>query len=622
MKKMYFRFIAVLLIAALCASLVTACGSSETTPEPSPAPVDNTDNAVAPIEPLVEEDPVVEGLSIEQRSSMAMMNFLAYAVQNINDSRRSRITLEEVFDDLLNNVEKSSIDGRSLQEFNKIFDTIKTYRMNAIAFERLEFISGQTNAAALLALVPNPIEVVASVAQNGTLITLAGLAFSTFDKVTESSALSSAEEAAYLEKKWTLEDTEERALMDSRTNMFSYMVEIAQGLPTGITLTENDIEEFVQYAVNGSGASKLDWLEKNQDRYQYFAYYWLELADSYYENGDFANCLSAVETYRANDTGIFKLDKRLSQSLIYAIASAKEVLSGAEYEAAVADYANSIIKNIGPDDWLPRLYASTAYLDLYEATNNTKYLDAAYEEAKNNVRYLVPKQQKENDFFLADVVEAKADDGASKEETSLIKAYNKFIKNKRETELPPVCEPLLRSCEWLFAVAEKKGISDSEKNVIDSILHDEPVFLSYELDKKFSYNKTSSIPGLSGESMSYSGVLADQKFTIPAVLAPAGTSVSGEAVVGGETIALENWSVNEVDRNKSKNVYDFEAVFTCKAPKTIVFKTGDTITLSLTPPGANAADEVITVKMVVDKLTVGVPHFTVESIAPEMPTQP
>ena len=122
--------------------------------------------------------------------------------------------------------------------------------------------------------------------------------------------------------------------------------------------------------------------------------------------------------------------------------------------------------------------------------------------------------------------------------------------------------------------------------------------------------------------MSYSGVLADQKFTIPAVLAPAGTSVSGEAVVGGETIALENWSVNEVDRNKSKNVNDFEAVFTCKAPKTIVFKTGDTITLSLTPPGANATDEVITVKMVVDKLTVGVPHFTVESIAPEMPTQP
>ena len=56
----------------------------------------------------------------------------------------------------------------------------------------------------------------------------------------------------------------------SRTNMFGYMVQIAQGLPKGITLTENDIEDFVKYAVNSGGASKLDWLEKNQDKYQYF----------------------------------------------------------------------------------------------------------------------------------------------------------------------------------------------------------------------------------------------------------------------------------------------------------------------------------------------------------------
>ncbi len=153
-------------------------------------------------------------------------------------------------------------------------------------------------------------------------------------------------------------------------------------------------------------------------------------------------------------------------------------------------------------------------------------------------------------------------------------------------------------------------------------MHDSPVFLSYELDQKFSFNRASRIPGLSNAALSYSGVLADQKFTMPAVFAPAGTKVTGEIVNGGQTITLENWTINEVDRNKSNDVNNFDAVFTCKAPKTVIFKVGDTITLKITPPIVSTQEETVTIKMVVDKLTVGVPHFSVESITPKMPTQP
>ncbi len=273
--------------------------------------------------------------------------------------------------------------------------------------------------------------------------------------------------------------------------------------------------------------------------------------------------------------------------------------------------SNTIAANIGSNDWELRFYAATAYYELYKQTKNSTYLENAYNEAKNNVQNLVPIQRDQNDLYVREVTEAKASEDADKEETSLIKEYNKYIKEQRKTELPPVYGPLLSSCDLLFTVAKELNISDSEKKVIDSILHDSPVFLNYKLDKKYSFNKTSGIPGLSADTMTYSCVLTSQAFTLPAVLAPAGSKISGELVNGGQTVSLEDWHVDEVDRNKSNNVYDFEAVFSCKTPKPIVFKTGDTITLHITPPGAFEDDQII-IKVIVDKVTVGVPHYKIE----------
>ncbi len=610
MKNLFLKVVSILLIVALCASMFSACGSSEPAPTPAPAPTQTPEeNAEIPIEPLIEEDPVVEGLSAEQRASMAMMNYLAYIVEVINKSSRSRVALEEVFDVLENNVEKSSIDATTSDAFQNIFTTIEKYQKNDYALERLNFLSGQDEAYAILALVPNPLEVMDSLAEKGTLRTLAGLAYSTINTVADTSSYTSAEELAYLESKWSLEDAEREALAESRRDMFAYMVEKAQELPKGITLTKSDIEEYVKQITDNGGKGTLSWLEQNQEKYQYFSYYWLDLADCYYNNGDYSKCLAAIETYKANDTGIFKIDERLAESLRYAIIAAKETMSDGAYVTAATNYVDSIVSNIGTDKWDLRYYAVMAYLELYDETQDTIYLDKAYNETVKNVRYLADKQRDENTIYLMEIAEAKAENDKDKEETSIIKNYNKYMREARKVELPPVYGPLLRNCELLFSIAEKKGISDGDKDVIDSILHDKPVFLTYELDKKFSYNRTSSIPSLSNDTLTYSGVLSDQKLTIPAVFAPAGTVIKGEVVTGGQTIALDNWKIDEVDRNKSNNISDFEAVFTCKAPKPIVYKTGDTVTLYITPPGVASEDDIITVKLLVDRLTVGVPHF-------------
>lgn len=601
MKTKLEKVLAVILILAMSVSLLAACGSSS-----APASVDATP---VPVEPIAEEDPAVAGLTDEQKASMAMLNYLAYVVQEINASRNSRAVLEEVFDSLLNDVEPSGVDVETQKALNNIFETIKKYRMNDFDRERLEFLNDQGSALSIITAIPNPLEVLDSVAERGTLRTLASVAYSALGVVAESSE-TSAEELLYLERKWSLDDTEEKALMDSRTDMFNYMVTIAQGLPKGITLSENDIADFVTQ-VNSSGpAAKLDWLRNHQEKYQYFSYYWLELADAYYDMGDYSGCLSAIATYRDRDTGIFKLDKRLAQSLKKGIVAAQESLSGSEREQVVADFADTIVANIGTDDWELRYYAAQTYLSLYAETENKAYLEKAYNEAKNNVRYLVPVQKKQNSDYIAEVQEISVSKDADKEESGIIKAYNKYLKERRNTELLPVYEPLLLNCELLFSLADKLDISQDEKNVIDSILHDEPVFLSYELDQRFSFSERKGIEALSADSLSFTGVLKDQKLTIPVVFAPNGTKIKAVVNTNGKEYNLDNWTVYEVDRKKSHDIGDFEAVFTCKSDDMFKFREGDTITLTLIPPGSVSEENSTTIKLVVDNVTVlGGVHF-------------
>ena len=161
----------------------------------------------------------------------------------------------------------------------------------------------------------------------------------------------------------------------------------------------------------------------------------------------------------------------------------------------------------------------------------------------------------------------------------------------------------------LFAIAEKLDISQTEKNVIDSILHDEPVFLSYALDQKFSFSERQGQVKLSEETMSYTGVLKDQKISLPVVFAPAGTQIKAVVKAKGKEYKLDEWTVHEVDRKKSQTIGDFEAVFTAKTDDIIKFSEGDTVDITLIPPGSSSDENNTVIKLVVDKANVLGVHF-------------
>lgn len=618
MKTGTVRALSIMLVIAMAACFLPACG--RTLPDeakPTEAAL-TTEAWEAPgSAALPTDDPSFVKLTEEQEASIAMLNYLAYVVQEINDSRHSRAALEDAFDSLLNDIEPGGIDDTTRQAFQNIFETIKRYRMNDYLRERMEYLDGQDTASTILSIVPDLTTIVGFISEPGSgylaaLSIAAEVADNALNFFNDSSFVSE-EERELMKREWDLTVEEERALMDSRTDMFDYMVRIAQDLPKGVTLSESDIAEFVTQTSGTSGAAKLDWLKNNQERYRYFGYYWLELADSCFENNAYADCISAIEAYRQNDFGIFKRDKRLARSLQFAVVSAKETMSSSDYERAAADYVDTIIKNLGTKDWELRYYAALVYLDLYNQSSNTVYLEKAYNEAKTNVQNLVPVQKEQNSRYLSDVVEVQAQEGADKETVGVINDYNKYLKTNRKTELPPVCEPLLRSCELLFAIAEMADIPDSEKNVIDSILHDEPVFLSSEMDQRFCFAKPSGTVELSEENVNYSGILGSQKLTLPVVFTPEGTSITAQIVNSGETIDLSEWSIQEVDRKKAQSVDDFSAVYSCNADKAILYKMGDTVTLRIVPPGAISENDVIILKLVVDQANIFGVHFKLET---------
>ena len=621
MNKLFFKVISLTLVIVMCLSLLAACGSSSLQ---NPTDGLDTDDGKSspngePFEDTPTEEPVEEaptdGLSDEQRASLAMMNYLAYAVQEISVSKYSREALEEVYYDLENSVEKSMIDEASLQAFGDIFDTIKQFRMNISARERLEILHEQISGSSILSYIPALSEVVGAVRDRdpiNLIVTIADTALAEVGDST-SSPYYVAEEIQYLQSEWALEDSEEEAVLDSRANLFKYMVSIAQVLPQGVTLNKEDFEEFVTHTTDSTGAAKLDWLERNQDKYKQFGYYWLELADSRYENKDYSGCLSAIAEYRQRDAGIFKYDRRLAQSMPKALYAASQSLSGEEYEAAALDFIETIVNNIGANDWELRYSAALAYYDLYTKTNDLAFLEKSYHEAKVNVENLAPKQKEMNRAYINNETGISEDSNDSEEKKSLIDTVNQFLKKKREIELPPVNEALLRNCELLFAVAEELDIPNSEKAVIDSILHDDAVFLTYEQDKKFSFNKTSAIISLSDASISYTGSLSDQKLTLPAIFAPAGTEIRAEVINNGESIKLDEWSVFEVKRNGNnqpdnrsdlEKISDFEAIFTCKSSEKIRFKEGDAVTLWLTPPGDISDEDEVVIRFVVNKSNI------------------
>ena len=545
----------------------------------------------APAETPEVTEPVEEvNLTTTQRNSINMLNYITVLTQAINESSGSRVYLESVQSSLLNNIYPNAVDTKTQSQINNLWRTIDGYRMIAVKRDRLAYIYEQNRAQALRQAIPNPLGLLSAVQSGSILKSAVSVLYMAVDAKTSYDAASTQADLQYLQNGWELEDAEAAELSSSQLNLLNYMLDMVRDndFPGEYALTADAVTAFVKWTNETNLTRKINWLETNEETYCEFRTYWLELARSYYLGNQYRNCLSAFEKYEEVATRIFRKDNDYAEIIPMAIVAAKSTMSNAKYVDFADKYVTILLKNCADDDWLLKYFAAQICVDLYGITSERFYLSRAYDIAYDNVNELVDVQIALNEAYLADIEEFKVDNDVSKREKQEIKEYNKYLREKRNTELPPVNEAFYLNCELLFALADELNVSYVKKNDIDDTIHenDAPIFLTEVLDNRFWARKI--IPAIDPDSINVE--FNGKKLVIPASCLTDRFLVT--VSISGGTV-LDVWKVDKVDRPKnSTDCTEFMVTLVSEKGKKYDFSAGETVTITVTPV-ADTPDETI-----------------------------
>lgn len=533
----------------------TPMPTSTPVPTSTPIPTSTPTPTSTPV-PTLGPIPVEDELNEAQKNSIAMLNYLAVLSQEINSSKNSRMFLEEAYASLINNTNPEKVNELTESHLSSLLDIIEKYRMISVKRDRLQYIYDQNKAKAMKEAMPDPVGLLSAVTSFDFKRFASSVIYMAVDSYSSYQAYNNDIAQEFLQDGWVLDDEEAANLHDSRKRAFMFMIEIVRedDLPGELALNESSVEKFVTWKNNTNVYQRIQFLESEEETYKAFGNYWLELADCYYEQGEYRKCLRAMDKYEELQADIFRKDYYLAQALPKAIIAAKEVYSSKEYEKVAGRYLELLLQNTESSDWSLKYFAAEMYLDLYAITNNSKYMTKAYDIAKNNVNNLVEEQRSMNTTYLAEVQEVAVPENATKDEKKQIKEYNKALKEKRETELPPVYEPLLLNCELLFALADELEISANEKNTIEGMLRNngERLFLTDRLEKEYSFSNT--IPERVAE-------FDKDTLTLPVTLVSEKSRLKVTVTNGGNVTFYEVWKVKEVEREKN-DVDSFTVTYT------------------------------------------------------------
>lgn len=529
-----------------------------------------------------EKENIVNNLTMteKQLSAISMLNYLTVLSQEINASSNSKLYLDNAYSSIVNNINPNAVDSDSMYQIRTLLNTINAYQSILTKRERLQYIYQQNQAKAIQEAIPNPMSVLNVVEATNPAKALIAVVYMAVDSKSSYDAYVSEVENKYMQDGWELDDEATENLHESRSEAFEYMVEMCNknGLDGKLALNEDAVRDFVKWESEPNVVRRIDFFEKTQNTYKAYGKYWLVLAESYYEVGDYQKCLNCINKYEKMNIVTFRKDCDFAKTLTVGLAAANEEKKGVFYIRTAEHFLNLILGNIENDDWALRYVAAETYIDLYAKTNNEVYLETAYKLAEENVNYLIDEQYSKNATYLADIekqVAKKTDTDSVKKE---IKNYNKWIEEERKVELPPVYEPLVVNCELLFGLAEELNVSASAKKKVDTMLHaeDKPLFLTAQLENEFWFN---SVQQFVPAEISFEG----DKIIIPANLLAQGTKIKATITRDKESTLFEDWTLEKVDRGKEITVEKFDAVYKSNSIKRYDFKNGDIIKIEIIP---------------------------------------
>lgn len=542
----------------------TMVSSATPIPTPSATPIPTLSITPKPFKPVPTPTMIVDA---KQLNSIAMLNYLTYLLQEINDSKNNRVFLEEAYSNILNKLNPEIIDQKTQDYLNRLLFTIEKFRMIEVKRERLKYMYEQNKARALREAMPNPLGLL-SAASSFRLDKIAmSVLYMAVDSVTSYNAYNEQLKAAYLQDGWALDDEQAEQVHLSRSAGTAYLWEMVRDyeIPEKKALTEESLQDFVKYSNNSNPDRRIQFFEAYKSEYEYFELYWLELTKAYYEKGRYKDSLDAMEKYEKMRSNLFKenRDYCYAKYIPYAILSAEKYYGELQsnkniYTEITEKYAGLLDSNANRKDWTSKYFAAQTYIKLYSETNNKAYLEKAFKIVKNSINdSLIEQQRKMNLQYLSDVKEVIVPENADDYEEDSIEDYNKKLKETRVTELPPVYEPLVLNLDLLFSLANELNISASEKESINAILHasEDDLFLSAVLNRKYMFD---------GYSLNTTGKFEKDTFTVPAIYVSENTSVEVEVHENGETNIYTDWAVSKVER-PGESILSFKVIFESEA---------------------------------------------------------
>ena len=531
-------------------------------------------------ENLLENQSETDQLSSTQRNSVNMLNYMSVLTQKVNAEKGNQLFLESAYSSLESDIYPNAVDTKTQTQIMGLLDTINAYRMIAVKRDRLKYIYEQNRASALRQAIPDPIGLLSVVKSGDILKAAVSVLYMAADSVSSYQNAVSQADRQFVQDGWELDDEESEELHNSTKSQLSYMLNIVRDydLPGDYALNKESIEKFVTWSGKPDSqlAGKIKWLESNQDTYKAFGPYWLELSKDYYNNGDYKKSLEAIKQYESVSTRIFRKDINYASALPAAIVAAKETMNEADYIKRAEKYCTEIMENTKDTDWSLRYYVAQTYLDLFSITEDSRYIDEAYNIAFDNVNVLVDEQKKLNSNYKSDIQPVKESKDATKREKKEIKAYNKLMKEERKIALPPVNEALYLNCELMFALAKEKGIDTSEQKKIESILHENsnPIFLTNVVDDRFWFDNPAKGIDLRKVDIQFDG----DEISIPA------SCVSDRSLIQvrvGDTV-IEDWEIDKVDRpKKAKDPSEYIATYKSEVGDDYKYKSGDKVTVRI-----------------------------------------
>ena len=522
---------------------------------------------------------------------------------------------EQIYSDLINNTSPNAVDDDTLTMIESILDTLEGYRMISVKRDRLKAILERAQANAAAQALPDPLAVLSATQPGG----LAKLALSVVymaanSTASYSSAMSEAENQ-YLQNGWELDDNESELIHNSRSDMFSYSVEtVAEyGLPGKYALTEKAVQQFVERK-DSDVAGRIRFLESNAETYCALGAYWLLLAESYHEHGDWNKCLRAIAVYENLSTNILRKDRSYAKALTLAIDAAAQADTD-QYVDLVERWADALVANSESSDWTLRYYAAQAYVSLYGQSGDKAFCQKAFNTALDNANELLIKQRELNKTYLSPIQKAEVEEEPSLIDTvnpfSESKAekrkkevdnYNKMLANERKVELPPLYKPLVINLELMRALTQEGLISEQDKTNADEIIHETGnLFLVADLDSRYTLSTSSKATDASDADVQFDHA----EIRMPVSFVTADTLITATTGSGDEETVFDDWTLDRVDRENDDDLSTFCAVFTSQIAGGFSYKKDMKVSINIqTSPDLELASIAKTFRAVQTKATI------------------